>query len=266
MIYCVTSSSCIISIQRVFINKLKSVDVIYLVYDNEYSRTESISNIEYQNTFRFIEGEKMESFILERWSKGDMLISFDSFYIYSTKLIEIMGGFCANFHPSLLPSYKGVNPISWGLYNSESKWGVSWHVIDKNIDAGKIIIQKEFDINENMSQFQIMTFCLMIGLKLIPNVLASLSMMNTDFPIYTTRNKSYYRGTDTPRFVIKGLSDANFFQRIAPFNRERAWRWAATVEGKEVTALSQANNFGALTLKKKIIIEGYTFFYATTKL
>lgn len=52
-----------------------------------------------------------------------------------------------NLHASLLPQYRGAAPINWAVINGESKTGVSTFFIKKEIDTGKIIQQREVDID-----------------------------------------------------------------------------------------------------------------------
>ena len=51
-----------------------------------------------------------------------------------------------NIHFSLLPKYKGMFTSIIPILNNENKSGVTLHKIDKGIDTGDIIDQKEFNI------------------------------------------------------------------------------------------------------------------------
>jgi len=53
-----------------------------------------------------------------------------------------------NFHPSLLPKYRGPAPISWVLFNKEKKTGITAHLLSEKVDAGDILMQKEILIEE----------------------------------------------------------------------------------------------------------------------
>lgn len=53
---------------------------------------------------------------------------------------------CYNFHPGLLPDYRGAGAYSWALINKEKETGVTLHEIDEDIDHGRIISQVYFDI------------------------------------------------------------------------------------------------------------------------
>jgi len=54
-----------------------------------------------------------------------------------------------NFHPSLLPSYRGPIPSYWVIKNREKFTGVTMHVVTEKIDKGKIIYNKSLMIKEN---------------------------------------------------------------------------------------------------------------------
>jgi len=48
---------------------------------------------------------------------------------------------CLNIHPSLLPEYRGPEPIFWGLLDKKTTFGVTVHQIDDGVDTGDIIAQ-----------------------------------------------------------------------------------------------------------------------------
>lgn len=51
--------------------------------------------------------------------------------------------FCFNVHPSLLPAYRGPEPIVWGLLRHEKKFGITIHEVNEMIDQGDIVAQGE---------------------------------------------------------------------------------------------------------------------------
>lgn len=51
-----------------------------------------------------------------------------------------------NVHFSLLPKYRGAAPVNWAIINGESKTGISIIYIEKELDKGDIILQKEESI------------------------------------------------------------------------------------------------------------------------
>ena len=46
---------------------------------------------------------------------------------------------CINIHPSILPRYRGSNPIFWQLRNGETATGVTLHQVTDEIDGGSIL-------------------------------------------------------------------------------------------------------------------------------
>lgn len=53
-----------------------------------------------------------------------------------------------NVHPSLLPKYRGATPIQSAILNGDSVTGVTIMKVAKEVDAGDIILQKEYKIND----------------------------------------------------------------------------------------------------------------------
>ncbi len=48
-----------------------------------------------------------------------------------------------NLHASLLPQYRGAAPINWAIINGETRTGVTTFFLDREIDTGLIIHQRE---------------------------------------------------------------------------------------------------------------------------
>ncbi|MGW5382601.1 methionyl-tRNA formyltransferase [Nocardia sp. NPDC003963] len=47
-----------------------------------------------------------------------------------------------NVHDSLLPSYAGFAPVIWALINGEQEVGVTAHMMNEELDAGDIVLQR----------------------------------------------------------------------------------------------------------------------------
>ncbi|NOU37062.1 MAG: methionyl-tRNA formyltransferase [Kiritimatiellaceae bacterium] len=54
-----------------------------------------------------------------------------------------------NFHPSLLPKYRGSSPIQWTVANGDTITGVTILYVSEKMDAGDIILQRELPIGPN---------------------------------------------------------------------------------------------------------------------
>lgn len=66
--------------------------------------------------------------------------------IMSEEILNIPKYGCINIHASLLPKYRGAAPIQWAILNGERKTGVTIMQMDKGIDTGDILLQREIDI------------------------------------------------------------------------------------------------------------------------
>ncbi len=54
-----------------------------------------------------------------------------------------------NVHAALLPKYRGAAPINWAVINGETETGVTTFFLDHDIDTGRIIMQRSFDIPDD---------------------------------------------------------------------------------------------------------------------
>lgn len=54
-----------------------------------------------------------------------------------------------NVHAALLPQYRGAAPINWAVINGETLTGVTTFFLDHDIDTGRIIMKRTFDIPDD---------------------------------------------------------------------------------------------------------------------
>lgn len=54
---------------------------------------------------------------------------------------------CVNIHASLLPKYRGAGPIQWAIIDGEKKTGITIMQMEKGLDTGDILFQKEVQID-----------------------------------------------------------------------------------------------------------------------
>lgn len=73
---------------------------------------------------------------------------------------------CLNIHPSLLPAYKGVDPVFFARLNDEKELGVTLHKMAESFDTGEILSQKRFIPSTEESVLSINAELFMEGAKL----------------------------------------------------------------------------------------------------
>jgi methionyl-tRNA formyltransferase len=69
--------------------------------------------------------------------------------IIPERLLDIspLGTIC--YHPSLLPRHRGASAINWAIIMGDTRTGLTIFWVDKGIDTGPILLQKEVEIGPN---------------------------------------------------------------------------------------------------------------------
>ena len=62
---------------------------------------------------------------------------------------------CYNFHPGILPEYRGSGAYSWTIINQDKKCGISLHEIDAGIDTGNVIEIREFLVSKGDTAYSL---------------------------------------------------------------------------------------------------------------
>ena len=91
---------------------------------------------------------KDEDFII-RYFKAlevDYIVLAGWMRILSSKFIQAFPEKIVNIHPSLLPKYKGLDPIQRALDNKDEVTGCTVHIVTEELDSGKILMQEEVGI------------------------------------------------------------------------------------------------------------------------
>lgn len=80
--------------------------------------------------------------------KHDFLISYGFRHILKEDVLSFFPNRAINLHISLLPWNRGADPNLWSFLENTPK-GVTIHCLDKGVDTGNILIQREVDIPKN---------------------------------------------------------------------------------------------------------------------
>ena len=85
--------------------------------------------------------------MVERY-KYDFLISFGYRYIIREEVLTLFKEKAINLHISYLPWNKGSDPNLWSILENTPK-GVTIHRLDRGLDTGEILCQKEISFNDD---------------------------------------------------------------------------------------------------------------------
>lgn len=99
------------------------------------------------------ESIKKDLAVLEELKKldADFFITFAFGQILSKEVLEIPKYSVINLHASLLPLYRGANPIQRALINGDKKTGICTMITEEGLDCGGICLRDEIEITENMN-------------------------------------------------------------------------------------------------------------------
>ena len=89
--------------------------------------------------------------LVKEW-KPDFIISYNYSYLITADIIEYMKGAIFNLHISYLPWNRGASPNLWSFLDNTPK-GVTIHQINKGLDMGKILFQKQCYFDETKETF-----------------------------------------------------------------------------------------------------------------
>ena len=78
----------------------------------------------------------------------DFIVTFAFGQILSQEVIDIAKFATVNLHASLLPKYRGANPIQRCIYNGDCKTGITTMLTALELDAGDICETKEITIHD----------------------------------------------------------------------------------------------------------------------
>ena len=87
--------------------------------------------------------------------KPDAFIMVAFGQILSKEILDIPGIGTINLHSSLLPKYRGPNPIQWAIINGEKVTGITTMLSDVGVDTGPMLLRKEIEITKNMNAIEL---------------------------------------------------------------------------------------------------------------
>jgi methionyl-tRNA formyltransferase len=83
---------------------------------------------------------------VESWkdSEPHLIISAAYPQIFHERLLRVPSADAVNFHPSVLPKFRGAHPHFWAIREGAQETGVTAHRMTPELDAGQIIARQSF--------------------------------------------------------------------------------------------------------------------------
>jgi methionyl-tRNA formyltransferase len=115
------------------------------------SETQSLATLLSQNKMPFFyydEKDQKTNFELLKQIQCDIALAYFFPFKFDVKLRSYFNDHIFNIHASLLPQYRGSQPLFWQLKNGESKSALSLCRLSEDFDEGDIVLQQPFDIDK----------------------------------------------------------------------------------------------------------------------
>lgn len=93
---------------------------------------------------------------LNEITERTLIVSVSNRYIFPAEVVEKQNMTIINYHGALLPKYPGRNAEAWAIYNGESEGGITWHIVNSDVDAGEIITQVKVPITSRTTSFMLL--------------------------------------------------------------------------------------------------------------
>ena len=107
------------------------------------------------NNFKTKEAYEKELEDIIKNHSVDLIVLAGFMRILSPYFIDKFRNKIINIHPSLLPSFPGLNAQKQALDFGVRISGCTVHFVNEHVDAGPIILQKAVEIAENESEFSL---------------------------------------------------------------------------------------------------------------
>ena len=85
----------------------------------------------------------------------DFFITFAFGQILSQEVLDLPKFGTINLHASLLPKYRGANPVQAPIINGDNFTGITTMLTEIGVDTGPIVLQKVIEITENMDAVEL---------------------------------------------------------------------------------------------------------------
>ena len=152
--------------------------------------------------------------------KFNSIISFGYKHIINQNIIDNLKYPIINLHISFLPYNRGAHPNFWSFAENTPS-GITIHEIDRNIDTGKIIYQKQIDF-ELLKNKQTLTFSKTYNV--LKDEIENLFLDNIDDIINQEINStkqigkgSYHNKKDLPKLLKTW--EQNIYQTVLKYKK-----------------------------------------------
>lgn len=115
----------------------QGVEVVAVCTDNQFPNSPTAAKSA-ELGIPVISMEEAEA-LLENGTEVDLVVSYLYWRKIRKPLIELPKYGCINFHPAILPDWRGTAGYNVAILYGLNEWGATAHYVDESIDTGRII-------------------------------------------------------------------------------------------------------------------------------
>lgn len=124
----------------------QGINVLAVVTDSHFANSPTTKKAK-QLGIPVLSLEEAEKMVEENPNKIDLVISYLYWRKIKEPLISTPKYGCINFHPAILPDWKGTAGYNVAILNKLEEWGATAHYVNENIDTGDIIKIYKFNFD-----------------------------------------------------------------------------------------------------------------------
>jgi methionyl-tRNA formyltransferase len=204
----------------------------------------SIQSLAFSNSIPLIKITKKQSSLISKLQSYKPDVILVSCYArrlsLSTLSIARKGSF--NVHPSLLPAFRGPNPLFWQFRQGVHDFGITIHRITEEFDAGNIVAQKTVNIEDGIYKNEATTILANVASDLILNMLDDIENESVAETLQNNQSASYQSFPNKSDYMVSTLWTA-----------KRIYNFIKAYKGKGVSFLCDVNN------KRLKLIDAYSY-------
>ena len=131
-----------------------------------------------------------------------------------------------NTHPSLLPRYRGPNPVGWAIRNGETEIGMTFHWMEPELDTGAILAQEAIPLDDEHTWDELTPKFVDVVGRLMPAAMARVEAGDPGDP--QDESEATYQSFFEPEYVEIDWSRPR--EEVA--RQVRAWHFAGRLDGE----------------------------------
>lgn len=170
-----------------------------------------------------------------------------------------------NLHPSLLPKFRGPNPIFWQFREGICDYGVTLHRMDSEFDKGNIVSQQKIKVHDGIHMQEAIKLIANVGSQLILDFLKDLNEDKTNEIAQDESVSSYQSYPIINDYRIDTAWTAKRIYNFIKAYHEPNVFFLCEIDGRDyklVNALSYQTNAYAEMAGDKCVVAGDTITFS----